>query len=168
MAKAERKNTICPIGYLSPRKRTSVAITANSSADMTLSEIARTTFMVSDCSPAPDGRVGVGVASRRPRARKPSAQTQSGCERRGSGLTQRGEKRGIVRPRGGPGAQDCARKQDPGDNSGGHHMPTYIVLGSFTEQGLRNIKDSPKRAAAVSAMAKKAGASLKDTYWTLG
>ena len=47
-------------------------------------------------------------------------------------------------------------------------MPTYIVLGSFTEQGLRNITDSPKRAAAVSDMAKKAGASLKDTYWTLG
>jgi len=47
-------------------------------------------------------------------------------------------------------------------------MPTYIVLGSFTEQGLRNIKDSPKRAAAVRDMAKKAGASLKDTYWTLG
>jgi uncharacterized protein with GYD domain len=47
-------------------------------------------------------------------------------------------------------------------------MPTYIVLGSFTEQGLRNIKDSPKRAAVVSDMAKKAGASLKDTYWTLG
>lgn len=47
-------------------------------------------------------------------------------------------------------------------------MPTYIVLGSFTEQGLRNVKDSPKRAAAVRDMAKKAGASLKDTYWTLG
>jgi uncharacterized protein with GYD domain len=47
-------------------------------------------------------------------------------------------------------------------------MPTYIVLGSFTEQGLRNIKDSPKRAEAVSDMAKKAGASLKATYWTLG
>ena len=42
-------------------------------------------------------------------------------------------------------------------------MPTYIVLGSFTEQGLRNIKDSPTRAATVSDMAKKAGASLKDT-----
>ncbi len=47
-------------------------------------------------------------------------------------------------------------------------MPSYIVLGSFTEQGLRNIGDSPKRAEAVSAMAKKAGASLKETYWTLG
>jgi uncharacterized protein with GYD domain len=47
-------------------------------------------------------------------------------------------------------------------------MPTYVVLGNFTDQGIRNIKDSPKRREAVSAMAKKAGASLKETYWTLG
>jgi uncharacterized protein with GYD domain len=47
-------------------------------------------------------------------------------------------------------------------------MPNYIVLGNFTEQGIRNIGDSPKRTEAVSAMAKKVGASLKETYWTLG
>ena len=34
-------------------------------------------------------------------------------------------------------------------------MPTYIVLGSFTEQGLRNIKDSPKRAEAVGRWRRK-------------
>src|SRR5262245_33601353 len=45
MAKAERKNTICPTGYFSPRKRTSADITANSSADITLSEMALRTFM---------------------------------------------------------------------------------------------------------------------------
>jgi uncharacterized protein with GYD domain len=47
-------------------------------------------------------------------------------------------------------------------------MPSYIVLGSFTDQGLRHIADSPKRTEAVSALAKKAGATLKETYWTLG
>ena len=47
-------------------------------------------------------------------------------------------------------------------------MPNYIVLGSFTDQGIRNIKDAPKRTKAVGDMAKKAGASLKETYWTLG
>jgi uncharacterized protein with GYD domain len=47
-------------------------------------------------------------------------------------------------------------------------MPNYIVLGTFTDQGIRNIKDGPKRADAVAAMAKKAGAALKETYWTLG
>jgi uncharacterized protein with GYD domain len=47
-------------------------------------------------------------------------------------------------------------------------MPTYIVLANFTEQGIRNIKDSPKRADAFKDMAKKAGATVKDLFWTLG
>ena len=47
-------------------------------------------------------------------------------------------------------------------------MAIYCVLGSFTDQGLRNIKDSPKRAEAVSAMAKKAGVTVKDVYWAQG
>jgi uncharacterized protein with GYD domain len=47
-------------------------------------------------------------------------------------------------------------------------MPTYIVLASFTEQGIRNIKDSPKRADAFREMAKKAGATVKELFWTLG
>ena len=47
-------------------------------------------------------------------------------------------------------------------------MPTYIVLGQFTDQGLRNVKDSPKRAEAMRAMAKKTGVTVKDVYWTLG
>ena len=47
-------------------------------------------------------------------------------------------------------------------------MPTYIVLGNFTDQGIRNIKDSPKRASAVKEAAKKVGASVKNLYWTLG
>ena len=47
-------------------------------------------------------------------------------------------------------------------------MPTYIVLASFTEQGIANVKDTPKRADAAKAAAKKAGATLKEIYWTLG
>ena len=47
-------------------------------------------------------------------------------------------------------------------------MPTYIVLASFTEQGIANVKDTIKRADAAKAAAKKAGATLKDLYWTLG
>ena len=47
-------------------------------------------------------------------------------------------------------------------------MATFIVLGSFTDQGIRSIKDSPKRADAFKAMAKKLGATVKDIYWTLG
>jgi uncharacterized protein with GYD domain len=47
-------------------------------------------------------------------------------------------------------------------------MATYIVLGNYTEQGIRNIADAPKRTEAVKAMAQKFGATMKETYWTLG
>ena len=47
-------------------------------------------------------------------------------------------------------------------------MATYCVLGSFTEQGVRNAKDSPKRADAFKEMAKKCGATVKDVYWAQG
>jgi len=47
-------------------------------------------------------------------------------------------------------------------------MATYIVLANFTDQGIRNIKDSPKRADAYKAMAKKMGVTVKELYWTLG
>jgi uncharacterized protein with GYD domain len=47
-------------------------------------------------------------------------------------------------------------------------MATFITLVRFTEQGIKGIKDSPKRADAFKAMAAKAGASVKSIYWTLG
>ena len=47
-------------------------------------------------------------------------------------------------------------------------MATYCVLGSFTEQGVRNAKDSPKRADAFKAMAKKSGVDVKEVYWAQG
>jgi uncharacterized protein with GYD domain len=47
-------------------------------------------------------------------------------------------------------------------------MATYIVLGQFTDQGIRNVKDTTKRAEAFKDMAKKSGATTKEVYWTLG
>ena len=47
-------------------------------------------------------------------------------------------------------------------------MATFIVLGSFTDQGVRTVKESPKRADAFKAMAGKVGVKVKDIYWTLG
>jgi uncharacterized protein with GYD domain len=47
-------------------------------------------------------------------------------------------------------------------------MATYIVLINFTEQGIRNIKDSPKRAAAATELARGFGIEIRDIYWTLG
>lgn len=47
-------------------------------------------------------------------------------------------------------------------------MATFIVLGSFTDQGIRNVKDTIKRADAVKEAAQKAGIQMKDIMWTLG
>lgn len=47
-------------------------------------------------------------------------------------------------------------------------MVTYIALSNFTDQGIRNVKDSTKRADAVKVAAKKFGATLTQIYWTLG
>jgi uncharacterized protein with GYD domain len=47
-------------------------------------------------------------------------------------------------------------------------MPTYILLANFTDQGIRNVKDSLKRAETFKAAAKKAGVTVKEIFWTLG
>ena len=47
-------------------------------------------------------------------------------------------------------------------------MATYIVLTSFTDQGIRNVKDTAKRADAVKELARKFGVTAKEFFWTLG
>jgi uncharacterized protein with GYD domain len=47
-------------------------------------------------------------------------------------------------------------------------MPTFIALSSFTDQGIRSVKDTTKRFEAVAVMGKKHGVTVKDIYWTLG
>jgi uncharacterized protein with GYD domain len=47
-------------------------------------------------------------------------------------------------------------------------MPIYIALSSFTDQGIRNVKDTAKRAEAVAALGAKVGAKMTQIYWTLG
>jgi uncharacterized protein with GYD domain len=47
-------------------------------------------------------------------------------------------------------------------------MATYVILGQFTDQGIRTVKNSPQRAGQVAEMAKGFGCEMKDVYWTLG
>ncbi len=47
-------------------------------------------------------------------------------------------------------------------------MATYIALCTFTDQGIRTVKDSTKRADAVKEAASKFGAKMPQIYWTLG
>lgn len=47
-------------------------------------------------------------------------------------------------------------------------MATFIALVNFTDQGIRNVKQTTERAKALSAVAAKLGIKVKDTYWTMG
>ena len=47
-------------------------------------------------------------------------------------------------------------------------MATYIVLINFTDQGIRNVKQTTERAKALTAAAQRLGIKVKDIYWTLG
>jgi uncharacterized protein with GYD domain len=47
-------------------------------------------------------------------------------------------------------------------------VTTYIILVNFTDQGVRNVKQSPERAKALTAAGTKLGVKVKDVYWTLG
>src|SRR5258706_2135848 len=47
-------------------------------------------------------------------------------------------------------------------------MATYISLLNFTDQGIRNIKESPDRYTAFKSMAEKMGVSVKGIYYTVG
>ncbi len=47
-------------------------------------------------------------------------------------------------------------------------MAINISLVNYTEQGIKSIKDSPKRAQGFRDLAKKHGVSVRDIYWTAG
>ena len=47
-------------------------------------------------------------------------------------------------------------------------MATFISLLRFTDQGIRNVKDSPNRYEAFRAMAEQLGVRVKDLYYTVG
>ena len=47
-------------------------------------------------------------------------------------------------------------------------MPTYLVLGNFTDQGIRSVRDSLKREETFRKQCEKAGAQVRDVYRTMG
>lgn len=47
-------------------------------------------------------------------------------------------------------------------------MATYLVLSNFTEQGIRDIKETTNRADAVRKLARDFNVTVKEIYWTLG
>ena len=47
-------------------------------------------------------------------------------------------------------------------------MAKYIALLNWTDQGIKSIKESPKRVDSVRALAKKNGCEMQDFYMTIG
>jgi uncharacterized protein with GYD domain len=47
-------------------------------------------------------------------------------------------------------------------------MSTYVLLLNYTDQGIRTVKDSPKRLDAARGLARKHGAEIRDVYLTMG
>ena len=47
-------------------------------------------------------------------------------------------------------------------------MPTFILSMNWTDQGIRSVKDAPKRAQASKELAKKMGVEIKEVYLTSG
>ncbi|HEX9904478.1 MAG TPA: GYD domain-containing protein [Propylenella sp.] len=47
-------------------------------------------------------------------------------------------------------------------------MAIYIALMNWTDQGIRSVKESPKRLDAARDLAKKLGCELREFYLTLG
>lgn len=47
-------------------------------------------------------------------------------------------------------------------------MATFVSLINFTDQGIRDVKDSPRRYEAFRVMAEKLGVTVKSAYYTVG
>ena len=47
-------------------------------------------------------------------------------------------------------------------------MPTFILTLNWTDQGIRAVKDSPKRSQSARELAKKLGVDVKQVYLTSG
>jgi uncharacterized protein with GYD domain len=47
-------------------------------------------------------------------------------------------------------------------------MPAYVILNKFTEQGIRHIKDTTKRAEATRKTIEAAGGRMIGIWWTQG
>ncbi len=47
-------------------------------------------------------------------------------------------------------------------------MPTFIITLNWTDQGIRGVKDAPKRTAAARELGKKLGVEIKQVFLTSG
>ena len=47
-------------------------------------------------------------------------------------------------------------------------MPTYLIMGSFTDQGIKNVKETVNRGERFKEMAKECGVNIRELLWLMG
>ena len=47
-------------------------------------------------------------------------------------------------------------------------MATFVLTLDWTDQGIRNLREAPKRSEAAKAIAKRVGVEIKEIYLTTG
>jgi uncharacterized protein with GYD domain len=47
-------------------------------------------------------------------------------------------------------------------------MPTYVSLIHWTDQGIKNYKDTTSRAADVTKLVERSGGQFRELLWTVG
>jgi len=47
-------------------------------------------------------------------------------------------------------------------------LPMYVILGKFTQEGIKNIKDSPRRLEEGRKVVESLGGKIKEFYYTMG
>jgi uncharacterized protein with GYD domain len=47
-------------------------------------------------------------------------------------------------------------------------LPTYVTLFNWTDQGIRNVRDTIERYGRSTELAEKHGVRLEHIYWTVG
>jgi uncharacterized protein with GYD domain len=50
----------------------------------------------------------------------------------------------------------------------GAKVPTYVTLANWTDQGIRNYRDTVTRAQSFRDMASQAGCQVREILWTIG
>lgn len=47
-------------------------------------------------------------------------------------------------------------------------MPTYLIMGKFTDQGIKNVRETTARADRFREIAKQCGVEVRETMWLMG
>ena len=67
-----------------------------------------------------------------------------------------------------PGQNAAKRREPPVKTRGRAAVPTYVMLANWTDQGARQVKESPKRVEAARKALIEMGGEFKSLYMTMG